>query len=72
MSYNNLVTSAEFLGSGKILETSEPYSPKMGKTCETLFTTALKTLSKTLPMFRVENNSPFNSIWLRLMRPHMF
>ena len=50
------------MGSGMKWETSDPDSPKIGKTCEILFTAALKTLCKPLPMFRVDNNAPFHSV----------
>ena len=60
MSYDNLVTSAKFLGSGMKSEISEPDSPKIGKTCEISLMTALNTLCKPLPMFSVYNNAPFN------------
>ena len=64
----NLVTSAEFLGSGMKWETFEPDSPKIGKTCKIDFTTVFNTLCKPLPMFCVAFNAPLHSDYLCLMR----
>ena len=60
MSYENLITSAKFLGSGIKWETPDPDSPKIGKTCKISLPTALYTLCKPLPMFSVDINSPFH------------
>ena len=39
----------------------------VGNPYESLFTTALNTLCKPLPMFRVDNNAPFRSARLCLI-----
>ena len=59
-----MFTSEKYLGSRIKWETSEPDSPKIGKTCEISFMTALNTLCKPLPMFCVDNNAPFHSVLL--------
>ena len=64
MSSDYLVTSDEFLGSVTKQETSEPDSHKTGNTYENSLTTALNTLCKTLPIFCIDNNTPFHSACL--------
>ena len=68
MSSHNFVTSEIFLGSGMKWETSEPGSPKGGKSCKIYFITVLNTLCKSLPMFRVTFNAPFHSGCLCLIQ----
>ena len=68
MSYENFVTSANFLGYGIRWETSEPVSPKVGESYEIYFTVVLNTLCKTLTMFYVVFNSPFHYDCPRLIR----
>ena len=51
MYYDNLITSAKFLGYGMKTEPSDPDSPKIGKAYDISLTTALNNLCKNLPMF---------------------
>ena len=68
MSYNNLVASETFLGSGMKWKTYELDSPKGGKSCKISFTTVLNTLCETLPMFCIGFNFPFHYDCLCLIR----
>ena len=70
MTSDNFVTSAKCLGYGIKWETSEPDSPKGGKSCEISFTTVLNTLCKPLPMFCIDLNAPFNYDCIYLLRAH--
>ena len=67
MLYDNLVTSEKFLRYRIKQETSEPDSPKIGKTREISFTTDLKILPKPLLMFRVDNNAPPRYVCIQLI-----
>ena len=60
MSYDNLEALTKFMGSGMKWETSEPYSPKGGKSCEIYFITILNTLCEPLPVFHLAFNAPFH------------
>ena len=71
MSSDNLFTSAKFMGYGMAEETSEPDSPKIGKTCKISSTTALNIFCKPLPIFPVDNNAPFHYAWIFKMRSHI-
>ena len=67
----NYFTSEKFLGYGMKQETSEPDSPKGGKSCRIYLTTVLNTLCKPLPMFCIAFNSPFHSDCLCLIQSHI-
>ena len=60
MSSEIFFTSEKFLGSGMKWETSEPDSPKGGKSCVISFTTILNTPCRPLPLFHVDFNAPFH------------
>ena len=61
MSSEIFFTSANFLGYGIKWETSEPDSPKGGKSFEIYFTTVLNTFCKPLPMFSLAFSAPFHT-----------
>ena len=71
MSSDNFVTSEKFLGSGMKWETSEPDSPKGGKSCEISFIIVFNNFFKPLPVFRVAFNALFHSDCLCLIRTHI-
>ena len=71
MSADNLVTSANIIGSGMRQETSETDSTIIGNDYESSSTTALNTLYEHLPMFCVDNNTPFHSARLCLIQSHI-
>ena len=64
--YDFFFTFAKLIGLGKKWETSEPDTPKCGKSYEISFTTVLNTLCKTVPMFHVDNDVLLHSgcIWV--------
>ena len=70
-SSGNLVTFAKLLDSGMKCDTSEPGYPKLGNGLFSSFTTALKTLCKTLTILFTDISDPFHSlcvcqIWSRI------
>ena len=50
-SAGNIVNSEKFMGSGIKCDTYEPDSPKLVNSLFSLFTTALKSLCKTIPYY---------------------